>query len=163
MEEVRLILALLLLLVVANGAPVVAARLWKGFGNWPLDCGCNAGDEKRLLGASKTWRGVFAAVISTAVVAALLGYSLRDGALLGLLAMLGDILSSFIKRRMGMPASSRALGLDQIPEAVVPLWLMHEQFDINLTVGIIIVIAFLFTGIGLSKLLYILHIRSQPY
>lgn len=163
MDGFRLILELLLLLVVANGAPVVAARLLKGFANWPLDCRCYAGDEQRLLGASKTWRGVIAAVISTAVVAYLLGYPLMEGALFGLFAMLGDTLSSFIKRRMGLAASAKALGLDQIPEAVVPLWVMHEQFGLGWPVGFATVIAFLFTGIGLSKLLYQLHIRNQPY
>ena len=34
-------------------------------------------------------------------------------------AMLGDALSSFIKRRMGAAPSSRATGLDQIPEALL--------------------------------------------
>lgn len=163
MEELIEVLELLLLLLVANGAPVLAARLFKGFANWPLDCGCYAGDKQRLLGASKTWRGIFVAVVSTAAVAYLLGHSPMDGALFGLCAMLGDLFSSFIKRRRGLPASAKALGLDQIPEAVVPLWLMHEQFDVTWSLGFATVIAFLFSGIGLSKLLYQLHIRSQPY
>lgn len=162
-EEFRLIMELLLLLLAANGAPVVAARLLKWIANWPLDFGCYAGDGQRLLGASKTWRGVIAAVAATAVVAYFLGYPIMHGAIFGLFAMLGDTLSSFIKRRMGLSASAKAVGLDQIPEAVVPVWLMHEQFDVTWSLGLATVIAFLLSGIVLSKLLYQLHIRSQPH
>jgi hypothetical protein len=35
--------------------------------------------------------------------------------------MIGDLFSSFCKRRFGLPSSSRARGLDQIPEALLPL------------------------------------------
>jgi CDP-archaeol synthase len=36
-------------------------------------------------------------------------------------AMAGDLLSSFVKRRFGLAPSSKATGLDQIPEALFPL------------------------------------------
>ena len=163
MEAVGLGLELLLLLTVANGAPVMATHLMKGYANWPIDGGCRGPDRRRLLGASKTWRGVFAAVVATAAVAFLLGHSIADGALFGLFAMLGDMFSSFIKRRMGMASSARAFGLDQVPEALLPLWLMHEQFGIGWLLGSTTVFAFVFIGMGLSKLLYRLHIRKQPY
>ena len=35
--------------------------------------------------------------------------------------MTGDLFSSFIKRRFGSAPSSQALGLDQIPESLLPL------------------------------------------
>jgi CDP-2,3-bis-(O-geranylgeranyl)-sn-glycerol synthase len=35
-------------------------------------------------------------------------------------AIAGDLLSSFVKRRLGLASSSMAIGLDQIPEALVP-------------------------------------------
>ena len=34
--------------------------------------------------------------------------------------MAGDCISSFVKRRLGLKASSIALGLDQVPEALFP-------------------------------------------
>jgi hypothetical protein len=35
-------------------------------------------------------------------------------------AMIGDLFSSFLKRRLRMPPGSVAIGLDQIPEALLP-------------------------------------------
>ncbi|MFO7593466.1 MAG: CDP-archaeol synthase [Pseudomonadota bacterium] len=163
MDELRLLLELLLLLMAANGAPVLAAHILKDVADWPVDCGRYASDGERLLGVSKTWRGVFSAVLATMVVAYLLGYPVMLGAQLGLFAMLGDMVSSFIKRRVGLTASARAFGLDQIPEAVLPLWVLHEQLELGWTAGFATVIIFLLSSIGLSKLLYRLHIRKQPY
>jgi CDP-2,3-bis-(O-geranylgeranyl)-sn-glycerol synthase len=42
------------------------------------------------------------------------------GALVGS-TVLGDLFSGFSKSRLDMPASSKAPGLDQIPEALFPL------------------------------------------
>ena len=61
------------------------------------------------------------AVIATALAAFVLGYTWKLGAMVGALAMAGDMISSFIKRRMGMVVSSQAPGLDQVPEALLPL------------------------------------------
>jgi hypothetical protein len=35
--------------------------------------------------------------------------------------MAGDLFSSFLKRRLNLPPSSPALGLDQVPESLFPL------------------------------------------
>src|SRR5262245_45390103 len=37
------------------------------------------------------------------------------------MAMTGDLISSFVKRRMGLAPSDRVTGVDQIPESVLPL------------------------------------------
>jgi CDP-2,3-bis-(O-geranylgeranyl)-sn-glycerol synthase len=39
--------------------------------------------------------------------------------------MSGDLLSSFIKRRLGIISSRSAPLLDQLPETLLPLWIMH--------------------------------------
>lgn len=41
--------------------------------------------------------------------------------------MLGAAASSFVKHRLGTATSSRATGLDQIPEALVPLLLVQAR------------------------------------
>ena len=91
------------------------------------------------------------------------GYPPGLGIQFGLYAMLGDLLSSFTKRRLGIPVSDRALGLDQIPEALLPLWLLREGLGIDMQEVVLLVTAFLAIEIVLSKLLYRWHIRKRPY
>jgi hypothetical protein len=43
------------------------------------------------------------------------------GVVVGSMAMLGDLFSSFVKRRLNLPPSSRATFLDQVPESLFPL------------------------------------------
>lgn len=156
-------LALLLLLMVANGAPILAQRLLGRRLDWPLDGGLVLSDQQRLLGRSKTVRGVVSALLLTPVAALVLGEPAWLGGLLALGAMVGDALSSFVKRRLGRPASSQALGLDQIPEALLPLLLVREHLQLDALTITLLVVAFLVLELLLSKLLYRLRIRKRPY
>ena len=156
-------LKLLLLLTVANGAPVIARRLMGGVLAQPVDGGRLFPDGRRIFGRSKTWRGLITAVVITALVAYLLQMGWVLGAAFGLLAMLGDLLSSFIKRRLGIPASGMALGLDQIPESFLPLWACMSVLDLSWPQIAAIVAVFLVGELLLSRVLFKLHIRDRPY
>src|SRR5262245_35731624 len=116
-----LILQLLVLLVLANGTPVGAKKVLGERFAYPLDGGTKFVDGRPLFGQSKTIRGVVLAVLVTMVGAPLIGLEWQIGILVGGLAMAGDLTSSFIKRRMALPPSSRASGLDQVPEALFPM------------------------------------------
>ncbi len=112
---------------IANGSAVLVG------GGKPVDFGKNWRDGKRILGDGKTWRGLFAGAFvgmtcgfGLAVVAkyaamsefAFLGLSDFEGFPLMIIvifslcfgALLGDIVESFFKRRMG-----RERGQDWIP------------------------------------------------
>ena len=78
------------------------------------------GDGHPLLGRSKTWRGLAAAILLAACVAVLIGLPWQLGALTAASAMAGNSLSSFVKRRFGLEPSSMTLGLDQVPESLLP-------------------------------------------
>jgi hypothetical protein len=155
--------ALLAMLIVANGAPVIAARLLEPRFALPVDLGHSLADGQRIFGASKTWRGLVAALVSSAVAAVLLGYSLQFGLILGALAMAGDLMSSFIKRRRGMEPSSRFTGLDQLPESLLPA--LYAVLSMQLPAWWIILLpgAFMALEIYLSKWLFKLKIRKRPY
>jgi CDP-diglyceride synthetase len=85
------------------------------------------------------------------------------GALVGGLAMAGDLFSSFCKRRLGVPPSSPALGLDQIPEALFPLLACRALLSLT-PAGIGLVVATFFAGeVLLSRLLYAWRLRDRPY
>ncbi|MEA2079195.1 MAG: CDP-archaeol synthase, partial [Pseudomonadota bacterium] len=104
-----LILKLLVLLTLANGTPVIARKIFAGRFAWPLDGGVQFFDGWPLFGSSKTVRGVVLSVLVTGAGGALMGLGWKVGAVIGTLSMAGDLFSSFLKRRMKLPPSSRAL------------------------------------------------------
>ena len=104
-----LILQLLILLAVANGTPVIAKLLLGDKFAASLDGGAPFGDGRPWFGPSKTIRGFVLAVLATTCAAALLGLGWKMGVLVGTMAMAGDLLSSFVKRRLGLVPSSQAL------------------------------------------------------
>ena len=77
--------------------------------------------------------------------------------------MAGDLLSSFIKRRLNRPPSSRAIGLDQIPESLLPLLACHEALALTAADIGIVVAAFFAGAVILSRLLYRVGLRDEPY
>jgi CDP-2,3-bis-(O-geranylgeranyl)-sn-glycerol synthase len=154
---------LLLLLMVANGGPIIARHLFgERFGK-PVDFGRRFPDGRAVFGASKTWRGIVASLLVTPPVAWLLGLPLEVGMLVGAGAMAGDLLSSFIKRRLGMKPSSKAPGLDQVPESAVPLLLAAPALSLSWRHLVLLICLFWAGGLLLSRLLYRLHIRRRPY
>jgi CDP-2,3-bis-(O-geranylgeranyl)-sn-glycerol synthase len=156
-------LGLLALLAAANGAPIIGrAVLGERFG-WPLDGGVRFLDGRPLFGPTKTVRGIVLALVLTPPAAALLGLGWTNGLSIAAAAMAGDLLSSFTKRRLGLPPSSRALGLDQVPESLLPLLLVREPLALSAAEILGLVAAFVVLELLLSRLLYRLHIREQPY
>lgn len=158
-----LISQLLFLLAVANGAPLLGKRLFGDMFAWAIDGGALYADGRPWLGRSKTWRGVFLSIVATGLCAPAVGLSASLGVVIGVGAMAGDLVSSFVKRRMARPVSSRALGLDHVPEALVPLlgarWLAPLSFlDI-----VAVVTVFFFAGALVSRLLFDLKLRDQPF
>ena len=156
-------LEVLLLLGVANGTPIFAKKLFGQRFSRPIDGGIRWLDGRALLGSSKTVRGVLLSITATALVAPLFGISWTLGAALAATSMLGDLLSSFIKRRMGQKPHSQALGLDQIPESALPLLVLHRPLGITLVQGVIIVVLFFVLELLLSRLLYRWRLRDRPY
>lgn len=156
-------LKLLFLLFVANGAPVLATRVLDTRFGRPIDGGRHFVDGRPWFGPSKTWRGLLLAVLASAIAAPLLGWPVDIGLQIGAGAMIGDLLSSFLKRRLGQASSSQALGIDQIPEALLPLLLVCEALALGAGHIVALVAAFVVLELLLSRLLYRLHIRRQPY
>ena len=153
----------LLLLNVANGAPVITGKVLGNRLARPMDNGLNLSDGYRLFGNTKTWRGLFSALFFTTAVAILCGLEPLTGVLFGMLTMTGDLLASFIKRRLGNVESSRARGLDTVPESLLPLWLLKDSLALNFIEIILVVGLFFLCEEFVSPVLYKLHIRNQPY
>ena len=163
MDDFWLCARWLLLLGLANGAPIVATRLFGERWSAPLDGGLRFVDGQPLLGSSKTVRGVLVAMTVTALAAAALGESLAIGAAVGALSMLGDMLSSFTKRRLGIVPSGKATGIDQIPEALLPLVVFGDRFGLSWWQIAAITLAFLLLEVPVSRVLFRFGVRNRPY
>lgn len=158
-----LTIKVLFLLLLANGTPVIVKKLLGSRLAFPLDGGKKFVDGKALFGHSKTVRGIISSVLVTSVGAVLIGYSIQTGALFATASLSGDLVSSFIKRRLNIPPSSRALGLDQLPESILPLLFCWQALDLDMPTAMTIVLIFFWGELVLSLILFRLNIRDHPY
>jgi CDP-diglyceride synthetase len=157
------ILQLLVLMTLANGTPIIAKKICGPRFARPLDTGIIFFDGRPLFGPSKTIRGIVASILITTASAPLIDLDLTIGAIVAGAAMAGDLFSSFVKRRLNFRPSSQALGLDQVPESLFPMLACRDALsltiaDIALGVGI-----FFIGELILSRLLYQVHLRDEPY
>ncbi|HLD62972.1 MAG TPA: CDP-2,3-bis-(O-geranylgeranyl)-sn-glycerol synthase [Candidatus Norongarragalinales archaeon] len=115
---------------VSNAVPVVFG------GGTAVDFGRNFADGKRVFGDSKTIRGLLSGIVAGTAVGMLLAFavpflpwiSLQGKFLLAFLAsagaMAGDLLGSFVKRRLGAPPGSQYFLLDQLLFLIIALGLV---------------------------------------
>jgi CDP-2,3-bis-(O-geranylgeranyl)-sn-glycerol synthase len=157
------VLQLLILLMLANGTPVIAKKLVGGHYSYPLDGDLTFADGRPVFGRSKTIRGVVLAVVVTTASAPLIGLGWRIGLLVGSFAMVGDLFSSFCKRRLRLPSSSRASGLDQVPESLLPLLACRDLLALTTADIVVCVVMFVVGEVVLSRLLYAFRLRDRPY
>jgi CDP-2,3-bis-(O-geranylgeranyl)-sn-glycerol synthase len=142
----------LLLIVLANSAPWITGRLLGQRWAMPLDCGCTWPDGRRLLSSHKTWRGVVSGVTVCAPAAAALGLPWTVGAGFGAAALLGDALSSGIKRRLMLAPGTEVPGLDQLPEALLPLLLLAHPLGLDAVAIAAVALAFMLLDLTVARL-----------
>lgn len=159
LDDIRL----LILIAAANTAPLLAKSLLGDRFAHPIDSGAVMRDGQPVFGSSKTIRGVSSAVLAATTLAPLLGLPVSFGFLIGASAMVGDLCSSFVKRRLGFKPSSRATGLDQIPESLLPALLGQRLLALPAGDVVAITAAFFVGEIVLSRILFRLKLRDRPY
>ena len=145
----------------ANMAPIFAAR-WRWPGGRPI--------AVSLLGSHKTVRGFYSGIVGALCVLiiqrdlqivhaleeiTLLDYSAPSIFLLGLLfgggAMVGDMVGSFFKRRMGIPAGGCFIPLDQLDYVIGALLFVFPIMSIpweNIAV-LLVLTPFLHIGVNI--------------
>lgn len=152
-----------LVVCAANAVPLLAYDVFKGRWAWPVDGGKVLRDGHRLFGPAKTIRGLLLSFLLTPLFGLLLGLSYPAGALIAAGAMAGDLLSSFLKRRLGRPPGSMAFGLDQGPEILVPLLLVRSRLGLSGGEIAALVAVFIVFELLISRLLFKVHLREHPY
>jgi CDP-diglyceride synthetase len=162
-QQAVLVAQLLTLLAVANGTPVIAAKLLGKERATPLDGNATLSDGRPLFGSSKTLRGVILSVAITTACAPLIGLDWEVGFVVASGAMIGDLFSSFVKRRLGMSASSKFIGLDQIPESLLPLLVCMALLPLTPLSVAIATLLFFVGALVLSRVFFKLNIRDRPY
>lgn len=92
----------------ANGMPIVFG------GGFPLDFGKNWSDGRRLFGEGKTFRGLlFGIVVGTLAIGTIQG-NLKLALFMSAGAILGDLVKSFVKRRLNYMPGEKFFPWDQI-------------------------------------------------
>jgi len=157
------IVDLVFLIVVANASPILATYAMRNRFDYPVDTGFMLSDGRPLFGESKSIRGIVATLALTPIAAITIGHPAICGVLVGTYAMLGDLLSSFVKRRMRLPPSSRAPVLDQLPEALLPTIILAPEVGLSAGEVTVVVVTFFLLAVTLSPMLFNLGIRNRWY
>lgn len=158
-----LIAKLIVLLSIANGTPVLAKKLCGDRFAQPIDGGLRFFDRRQVFGPSKTIRGAVVSLALTTAGAPLLGLAAAIGALVGSMAIAGDLFSSFLKRRLNLLPSSRVTGLDQIPESLFPLLACRGSLSLTALDILVCVAIFVIGEVILSPILYRIGLRDRPF
>ena len=160
------IVALALPCYVANGTPVVTARLFPR--RHPVDFGLKFFDGRRLFGDSKSIEGFlsgFGAGLATGYFLSMKGMlSVEEGAVLSFGTMLGDLIGSFIKRRLGLEAGSPAPLLDQLSFLITALALYGIFFGFpEPTVALALFIITPPLHLATNVVAYKLKLKDKPW
>jgi len=129
----------------------------------PLDNGFIFPDGRPLLGRSQSWAGIACSLAACAVVAPMLGLAIEAGLCAAAAAMAGDLCSSFTKRRLGLSPSAPAPGLDQVPEAILPLFTLQAFLPLAWSDLAIALLLFVLGEITIASLLERCGLREPPF
>ncbi|MFZ5798869.1 MAG: CDP-archaeol synthase [Desulfobulbus sp.] len=143
-----------------NLLPPLAALVLGVRGNRPLDGGLRWLDGRPFLGPHKTIRGVLAGLAGGTAVYGLLGVSWQTAAIASLLAMAGDLLSSFGKRRVGLASGSIVPILDQIFECLLPALYLGQVM--HLQPWQVLIVFLLFTPAAYLGSRFWTYLTSRP-
>jgi len=162
--------------LIANALPVIfVGKIIKR--RTPLDMGRNFIDGRRVLGPNKTVEG-FVIGVAGGLVTGLTYYVLllRNpyvifyGLVMGLGAMIGDSINSFIKRRLDIPSGDPFIPLDQLSFILISYLLVKITGIDSLSIGLIdlhhlsTIVVIVMVVHPLSNLIaYLLKLKDKPW
>lgn len=120
MEAIFPVLTGVILLLWVNALPPLISLFFGKRWDMPLDGGRLWRDQQPIFGPHKTIRGIIASLLGGITAAPLVGISWWAGGVCALLAMGGDLLSSFIKRRRTLKSGTDVVIFDQLFESLFP-------------------------------------------
>ncbi|MDI9620045.1 MAG: CDP-2,3-bis-(O-geranylgeranyl)-sn-glycerol synthase [Candidatus Nezhaarchaeota archaeon] len=145
---------------IANAAPLILARFVVN--RKPMDLGRCWVDGRRILGDNKSIEGFASGVLAGLLVGTVLDDAAR-GFLMGLGAMIGDVLGSFVKRRLNIEEGASAPVLDQYLFMVVALLLSRAAGYIpSREQLLVILIATPILHVTSNYVAYLFKMKSKP-
>ncbi len=164
---------------IANMTPVISKGIMKWLA-YPVDFGIRL-NGKPIFGKNKTWRGLLLGTIAGTLMFVLQKWlyqfqffqqnSLFDyttatiwlGVLLAFGTLLGDMVESFFKRRVGVKSGKPWIPFDQIDYTIGALALASIIFFPGWAeAGVIVAISALL-HIGVNRFAYYTHIRNEKW
>ncbi len=154
------ILAVVSFLLWVNSLPPIVALFAGERYGFAVDRGKLWFDGRPLFGKHKTIRGIASAVVGGTLVFSLLGQPWWVAATAALLAMAGDLFSSFIKRRTRFHSGDEVIVLDQVFEVLFPLIFLNGFTELNLRSNLLVLVFFISLSFCFSRLW--LYITGRP-
>jgi len=149
-------------ILLVNFLPFITGVILEERCNRPIDGNLRWFDGRPLLGAHKTIRGLLAGVLGGLVISLPLQLPWLIGGGAALLAMIGDLITSFIKRRLRYASGKAVPVLDQFLESLLPILFFHHFLQLSLWQLAAILLSFIFLAhLGSLFWHYILY-RSSP-
>jgi len=125
-----------------NLLPPFAHLICRNRFNLRIDGGRLWFDRRPIFGSHKTVRGLIFSIAGGTAVFPLLGTSWWAAAVASVLAMTGDLVSSFIKRRLNLHSGRNTIILDQIFESLLPAIFLADY--LHLSLWHVLIVLFLF-------------------
>jgi predicted MPP superfamily phosphohydrolase len=136
MSEYGVIVKVVAFLLWVNMLPPLAHLIWEDRFKWPVDCGATWLDGRDILGPHKTYRGILFSLFGSLFFVHILPIGWRFILFGTSLALGGDLITSFIKRRLNLPAGERVPGMDHFLESLMPTVFFGKYLPSYTSVGI---------------------------
>lgn len=140
----------------ANSSPVILG------GGIPLDLGKYFFDKRRIFGDGKTIQGFIGGLIAGTLVAIFQGRP-EAGFLMSLGALTGDLIGSFIKRRLDIAQGGSLPGVDQVFFLIFALLFASPVERLRWTGLVILLIVTPPIHLAANILAYKIGLKSKPY
>jgi predicted MPP superfamily phosphohydrolase len=124
-------LKILLIIILANGAPPVLAAFYPQACRRKVDGGRKLPGGRTLFGGHKSWGGLIGGIAAGSLCGYLIGISLVMSFSVAALSMLGDLFTSFLKRRIRIEEGESVYLFDQVFEGAFPLLLCKWVYALN--------------------------------
>ena len=155
-------------------------------GKKPIDNNKTLSDGRRLLGNGVTWTGLIAGTIMGTIIGGIIGivglnipeltgniinihmpttlsYGIIYGFIMGLGALIGDAVGSFIKRRIGIDQGESAPILDQLDFVIMSIILIYPFIPLSINFILIICAMTIILHLLSNSIAYLLGIKDVWY
>ena len=141
---------------IANSTPVVLG------GGPPVDGGKLWSDSKPILGANKTIRGSITGILAGTLIGVLQG-NLVGGFAQAVGAILGDLISSFYKRRRDYSPGSSMPIIDQLDFIIMAVILSYPFQSTDLSSALTIMVVTIPIHYGTNYVAWLLKMKKNPW